>query len=59
MFEILTSREMASGNGERVGVSIGCLTVRLGDVCATLKKTRTWNISKKVIDTMLFYAAES
>ena len=51
MFEILTSREMASGNGERVGVSIGCLTGRLGDVCATLEKTRTWNISKKVIDT--------
>ena len=34
-----------SGNGERVGTIVACLTVRLGDVCATLEKTSNVNTS--------------
>ena len=37
-------------------MSIACLTVRLEDVCATLKKTSNVNISQKVTDTTYCFA---
>ena len=36
-------------------MSIACLTVRLGDVCATLEKTSNVNKSKQMNDTTYFF----